>query len=104
MDSIKKDLFGLFQIDKMPAEKGVEMLDRLASLVFQAVLVRVLPLLKEEDLAVYEKIVSSPESGGDILYNFLSGKVPEFNKIVEEEAEALRSELASKMGESEVEK
>jgi len=97
MDSIKKDLFDIFQIDKMPAEKGMEVLDRLAKLVFQGVLVRVLPLLSEQDLSEYEKIVSSPESGGDVLYNFLNEKVPEFNRIVEEEAEILKNELANKM-------
>jgi len=96
MDSIKKDLFELFELDKMPPEKGVEMLDRLANLVFQAVLVRALPLLSEEDLSEYEKIVDGSEEG-DVLFNFLSEKVPEFNKIIIEETGELRRELSKKM-------
>jgi hypothetical protein len=98
MSTIKENLFDLFQLDRMPPEKGVEMLDRLAKLVFQAVLVRVLPMLSEADLAEYEKIVGE-ENGGDVLFQFLTEKVPGFDKIVAEEAETLRMELAGELKE-----
>jgi len=96
MNTIKEDLFDLFQLDKMPPEKGVEMLERLAKLVFQAVLVRVLPTLSEEDLSEYEKIVAGKEEG-DALFRFLSEKVPGFDKIIAEEAKILHDELAQKI-------
>lgn len=99
MNTIKKDLFDLFEIDKMPPEKGNEMLERLAKLVFQAVLIRSLPLLSEEDIQEYEKTVNSSQEG-DALFNFLSQKVPEFNKIVSEEAGALRRQVSKKMVEN----
>jgi hypothetical protein len=99
MNSIKKDLFDLFELDKLPPEKAVEMLDRLANLVFQAVLVRSLPLLSEEDLTEYERIVAESE-GGDVLFKFLTEKVPEFNKIITEEIGVLRREATSKIEES----
>jgi hypothetical protein len=99
MNTIKKDLFDLFELDKIPPEKATEMLDRLANLVFQAVLVRALPLLSEEDLAEYEKIVSGNE-GGDVLFNFLSEKVLEFNKIISEEAGVLKRETTKKLEEN----
>jgi hypothetical protein len=95
MSTIKENLFDLFQIDKMPPEKGVEMLDRLAKLVLQAVLVRVLPMLSEEDLKEYEKIVTGGE--GDALFIFLNKVVPELDKIVAEEAEILKMELAGEL-------
>lgn len=98
MSTIKENLFDLFQLDRMPPEKGAEMLDRLAKLVFQSVLVRVLPMLSEEDLAEYEKIVDG-EDGGDVLFGFLSQKIPDFDKIVAEEAEILRVELAGELKE-----
>jgi len=98
MNSIKKDLFDLFQLDKMPVEKANEMLERLASLVFQAVLVRSLPLLSEEDLTEYERITTSDEEDGAALFLFLSQKVPEFNKIVTEEAWLLRKGMEENTG------
>ena len=98
MNNIKKSLFDIFEIDKMPPEKGIETLDRLARLVFQAVLVRVLPMLSEEDMSEYEKIIADNE-GGDVLIIFLGQKVPEFNKIIQEEAGVLRRELTAKLDE-----
>ncbi len=96
MDNIKKDLFDLFQIDKMPPEKGEEMLGRLAKLVFQAVLVRVLPMLSEEELSEYEKIVEG-ELEVDVLFKFLSEKIENFDDIIKEEAETLRIELSKQI-------
>lgn len=83
----------LFELDKMPPEKAAEMVDRLGKLVFQAVLVRALPLLSEEDLTEYEKIVDSKQEG-DVLFKFLSEKVPDFDNMVAEESENLRAEMA----------
>lgn len=100
MNSIKKDLFELFELDKLPSEEGAKMLERLASLVFQAVLVRVLPMLSEEEMTEYERIVSSNE-GGDKLMLFLNEKVPEFDKIVTEEIGVLRREATKKLEEIE---
>ena len=55
MTTIKQSIIDLFELDKMEPEKATEMVDRLAKLVFQAVLVRTLPLLSEEDFDKYEK-------------------------------------------------
>jgi len=96
MSTIKENLFEMFELDKMPVEKAEEMLEKLSKLVFQAVLVRSLPLLSEEDLGEYEKVVAS-EEGGDVLLEFLNKKVPEFNKIVLEETGELRRELSKKL-------
>jgi hypothetical protein len=73
--------------------------DRLGKLIFQAVLVRVLPILSEQDLAEYEKIVDSKE-GGEVIFKFLGEKIPDFEKIIMEEAESLRAELAGEFKEA----
>ncbi|MEK7572506.1 MAG: DUF5663 domain-containing protein [Patescibacteria group bacterium] len=96
MSTIKENLFDLFQLDKMPPKKGAEMLERLSKLVFQAVLVRVLPLLSEENLSEYEKIVNSQQDG-DVLFKFLGEKIPEFENIIKEESENLRAEMAGEL-------
>jgi hypothetical protein len=93
MSTIKQTIADLFELDKMAPEKAAEMANRLGKLVFQAVLVRVLPMLSEQDLAAYEKIVDSKE-GGEVIFKFLGEKVPDFENIILEEAESLRAELA----------
>lgn len=93
MATIKETLIDLFDLDKMEPEKAAEMVDRLAKLVFQSVLVRVLPMMSEQDLEEYEKIIDG-EEGADVLMKFLNDKVPNFGKILEEEAELLRKEIS----------
>jgi hypothetical protein len=98
MSTIKETIEDLFELDKMPPEKAAEMVNRLGTLVFQAVLVRALPMLSETDLTEYERIIEAKE-GGDILFKFLSEKVPDFENIITEEAELLRAELAGEFKE-----
>ena len=98
MDKINKDLFELFGLEKMPPEKGAEMVERLGKLVFQAVLVRTLPLLSEGDMSEYEQVTENDNKIEDIL-EFLSKKVPDLNVIIKEEAEILHDEMAKDMAE-----
>lgn len=93
MSTVKQTIVDLFELDKMAPEKAAETADRLGKLIFQAVLVRVLPLLSEKDLTEYEKIVDSKESG-ETIFKFLGEKVSDLENIIKEEAEALRAELA----------
>lgn len=93
MQKIKKGLIDLFELEKLPPEKMVEMVERLSRLVFQSVLIQVLPLLSDADMTEYEKIIES-EEGGERLFLFLKEKVPNFEEIVQEESEALRDELS----------
>lgn len=99
MTTIKESIIDLFELDKMEPAKAAEMVDRLAKLVFQAVLVRTLPLLSEEDFDKYEKIVDGAEEG-EVLFAFLGEKIPNFDKIIAEEAELLRAELAGEFKEA----
>lgn len=92
MRTIKEDLIDLFELEKLAPEKSAEMVDRLAKLVFQSVLVRVLPMLSEEDLTSYEKLVDSGQ-GGDVIFKFLSEKIENLGEIVKEEAEDLHADL-----------
>lgn len=96
MNPIKKDLFDLFQLDKMAPEKAEETLNRLAKLVFQAVLVRILPTLSEDQLKKYDALIDSEEDNGDQLFYFLRDNTENFDDIIKEEAENLRIELTKK--------
>jgi hypothetical protein len=99
MSTIKQSIMDMFELDKMEPVKALEMVERLSRLIFQATLVRVLPLLSEKETAEYEKIVSKAESP-ELLLKFFEAKVPNFGKIFEEEAEGLRAELAGEFKEA----
>ena len=90
------ELFGpIFGLNKLPSEKANEIRGRLAGLIGQAVLMRVLPQLTEKELEQYEKIT---ESDQDInaMNEFLSLKVPDYWKIVGEEMINLYNEIDAK--------
>ena len=93
MHKLQKTIIDLFDIEKLTPEKGAEMIDRLAKLIFQATLVRVLPFLSDEEFTEYEKILEKQE-GPEVLLGFFERVVPTFGQIFEEEAEILRAELA----------
>ena len=99
MATIKQTLADLFELDKLEPAKAAEMVERLGKLVFQATLVRVLPMLSEAEMAEYDKIVEG-KGGGEVLFKFLGEKVPDFDKIILEEAEILRAELAGEFKEA----
>jgi len=96
MSTLQENLIDLFELDKMEPAKAAEMVERLAKLIFQGVLTQTLPLLEESDLDEYEKIVDGGQSG-PVIFNFLKTKIPDFDKIVEEEAKALHKEMAESL-------
>jgi hypothetical protein len=93
MQKIKKDLVDLFELDKLAPEKMNEIVEKLSKIIFQAVLVKTLPLLSEDEMLQYDKIIESQE-GGEKLFLFLREKIENFDEIIKEEAEDLKITLA----------
>jgi hypothetical protein len=91
--SLQRTLIDLFELDKLPPEKAAETLSKLGKLIFQGVLMRVLPLLSEEHLAEYDRIIESEEGFDRLLFFFLE-TVEDFDEIVREESESFRREAA----------
>ncbi|HEU0085690.1 MAG TPA: hypothetical protein VFQ59_01905, partial [Candidatus Paceibacterota bacterium] len=78
---------------KLSEEKQAETLSRISTIIFQSILIRVLPMLDDEDLAAYEKLVEeSPDP--DALLDFFFDKIPDFLAIVADETENFRKESA----------
>ena len=92
-DLMRQNIVELFEIDKLPAEKREETIARIGGIIFQSVLVRVLPALSEGELDEYEKLLEK-KPGADELLDFFFEKVPLFAGIVAEETENFRREAA----------
>lgn len=84
LNKIRENIITMFGVDKMPEEKREEVINQIGKLIFQGVLIRVLPLLEEQDLKEYEKLVSM-ETTPDELMGFFIEKVPSFLEIVNDE-------------------
>ena len=94
MNTTKQTLFEIFEIDKMDPEKGEEVLNKISKIIFQSVLVRVLPMLTEEKQKEYDQILES--DNGENLFIFLRDNIENFEEIIKEEGENLKKELFEK--------
>lgn len=102
MPTIKEKLTSLFKLDKMEPEKMEETLNKLSTLIMQAVLTRVVPTLNEEDLAEYDELLEK-ENAGLLIFDFLNQKIENLDQIIDEEALILKTELAKNFKEAELE-
>jgi hypothetical protein len=90
-NKISENIITLFEIEKLPEDEQGETIARIGKIIFQSVLIRVLPILKEEELTQYEKLIDSgvePEA----LLDFFFEKIPSFLQIVAQETENFRKE------------
>jgi hypothetical protein len=92
-ESIRENIVTLFNIDKLPEEKQEETINRIGKIIFQAVLMRILPLMDEKDVTEYEVLIGGGASPEAVL-DFFFEKVPGFLQIVAEESENFRKESA----------
>ena len=90
-NKIRKNIITLFEIEKLPEDKQEETIARIGNIIFQSVLIRTLPLLKEEELTQYEKLLED-KVGPEALLDFFFEKVPSFLQIITEESENFRKE------------
>lgn len=90
---IRENIITLFGIDKLPENEQEDTINRIGKIIFQNVLIRILPLLKEEDLKKYENLIEN-NIGADELMDFFFETVPGFLQIVAEESENFRKDSA----------
>ena len=97
-NDINKNIVLTLGINTLPVEQQKEAMERLGAIVYQEVMLRVLDILTEEDKDAFEKLIEeNPDP--EILFGFLSDKVPNLDEIVKEEAEKLREESKDIMNE-----
>ncbi len=65
----------------------------MSKIIFQSVLVRVLPTLTEEQQAKYDEIIENGKE--EDLFLFLRDNVQDFDEIIKEEANILKKELTN---------
>lgn len=93
---INENIIKTLGIDVLPVEKQKEAMERLGAIVYQEVMLRVLDIMSEEDKDAFESLIEkNPDP--EIMFGFLSEKVPTIDQIVAEEAEKLRAESAEIM-------
>lgn len=92
MNTTMRDvLVKTYNLENVPEEQQNQMLEKIGSLIFQAILIRVIPMLSEEKQEELEKILATDATPDDLLI-FLAKEIPDFKNIVGEEAENFKKE------------
>ena len=95
---INDNIIKTLGIDTLPEEQQKDAIERLGSLVYQEVMLRVLDIMSDEDKDSFEKLIeTNPDP--EIMFTFLNEKIPNLNEIIDEEAKKLRDESADIMTE-----
>lgn len=92
-EEIRNNIITMFGINELPVGEQEETINKIGELIFQSVLLRILPLLPQEDQEEYNQLVENKVMPNE-LFDFFFAKVPDFLQIVAEESENFRRESA----------
>lgn len=79
--------------DKLPQKDQEEALLSAGRVIFQAVLIRVLDILSEEEKEEFEKIIAENPEDQEKIMNFLNSKIPDLEEISREEIANFKREV-----------
>lgn len=92
-NEIRNNIITMFGINELPLEKQEETINKIGELIFQSVLLRILPAMPQEDQEEYNQLMENKVMPNE-LFDFFFAKVPNFLQIVTEESENFRRESA----------
>jgi hypothetical protein len=82
----------------MTPEAQQELLGKVGTLIYQAVLLRVMEVLADDTVTEFEKLVDSG-ADQDAIFTFLKSHVPNLEEIIKEESEKFKQESLHMLGE-----
>jgi hypothetical protein len=99
MEAITHKLASELGLDKLPPDQQQQFLDRIGTIIYQAVLIRAFELLTEEQKSELDaQLAATASNAGDVdksatdLFVFFAKNIPHFENIVEEEIARFKAE------------
>ena len=92
-DILSKDIIKEWGLESLPPEKQVDIADRIGRMIYQAVLVRALDILSEEEQTEFDTLLDKDETTPQEVMAFLQSKIPTFEQLVSEERNNLKQDL-----------
>ena len=93
MNTLSEDIIKEWGLKSLPKAKQEEMVERIGKLVYQAILVRSLNILSEEEQDEFDKLLDKDETTPQDVMTFLHSKIPTFQELLSGEREKLKMEL-----------
>ena len=93
MSILSKEIIKEWNLASLPEQKQKEMVDRVGRVLYQAILVRTLDILSENDGAELDLLLDKDSTRAEDVLVFLKGKIPKFDKVVAEERKNIKEHL-----------
>lgn len=86
-----KDIIRELNLEKLPEEEQVEMIEEMSDVVYEKIILRVLEKLSDEDSVSLTNLLN--EEKFDEATNLINDKIPNFEQIIDEEVTDFQEEL-----------
>jgi hypothetical protein len=90
---LSKDIIKEWGLSEMPESKKAEMVDRIGRILYQAILVRSLEILSNDEEEELDSLLNKDNTSPQDVLLFLKSKIPTFEKLVLEERKNLKDDL-----------
>jgi hypothetical protein len=89
---LQKNIIKELGLDKLPEKEQEETLLNMGKIIFQSVLIRTMEELDDKGKDEFEKILSEKSNNEEAIMSFLCSKLPNLNKIVDDEVSKFKQE------------
>ncbi len=100
-DIFNQNIIKYLHLEHLDEAKQEETLLRIGKVIFQAVMLRIMDILTEEEQKEFEQVldnVGTDENRQSEIMDFLKSKIPNLDEISKEEIIKLKEETVSVMG------
>ena len=96
MNPIKDNIKNALDLSKLPLKEQEEIVLRVGALIYQNVLMRVVPQMNDAQVDEFEKLLDT-NAAPEEIFSFLKNSVQDFEKIIEEEATKFKDKASNIM-------
>ncbi len=93
MNILSKDIVKEWGLSSLSQSKQAEVLDSISRTIYQAVLVRALDLLNDEEEKELDDLLDIDTTTPDEVMSFLKKRIKKFTKIVEDERQNVKENI-----------
>ncbi len=90
---LNKEIIKDWKLDIFPDKKKEELVSKIGRLLYQAVLVRTLDILSDEEQGELDELMNGESTTPKEVLLFLKKKIPTFDELVREEKENLKRDI-----------
>lgn len=90
---LSSDIIKEWGLQALPQDKQAETVERIGKIIYQALLVRSLDILSENEQMEFDLLLDEDMTTPDDVMAFLQKKIPNFEQIVLDERKKLKEDL-----------